>query len=331
MEMKDAIDIRQNTIPEGKPSVSGAIGRSLLSFSFKFLFTTIYIGALASCIKDDRSDCVEETTLTVLFEYLLPDSTERFQRYIDNVDLYIFDAHKNLYDIIPVDKSSLMAFRGITTAVEPGDYYLVAWGNTLYASSGYTGDSYTEMALSHNPAAATTGPLYYAPDLRPIREGDTDDPYRITVIQNENNVHTLPFMGAHHTVEIYVKGMSEDDVPDAELSGMAAGYDYSLGLLASQTIRFTSQTEPIEVEGDPVFFASFCVPHLDDHLPVTAAVVTGDNISGSVVVQQYIEEQELEVTDGNPTIIPILFEYTDGTFVRVSFPGWMQNDVTGGF
>ncbi|MCD8081235.1 MAG: FimB/Mfa2 family fimbrial subunit [Bacteroides sp.] len=314
--------------------------RSVRSLFSRFLVLSLFVSCLCSCLTDDNSDCPdEETTLTVLFEYYPAGSeTDLFADYIEYVELYLYDENQNHYATYVTDAQSLATRHGVTLQVDPGAYYLTAWANATRGRVECDGETIrSNYFLVHNPEAATTGELFYAPDLRSTQSGaepSTDfSGYRITVAENENNVHILPFMGAYHTVEVYISGLEDNGLVAASVEELYRGYDFYLNTLTDETIGFTRGMEPKEVKNEgTLLFASFHIPHFDDDHSVTVCVSYGDAEGReSVVLQDYIRRNDIPVNDGDPQVIPILFEYRDGTFVQVSFPGWMSNEVETGF
>ncbi len=325
-------------VPGSGPSGCLRPVRSLFS---RFLFLSLFVSCLCACLTEDNSDCPdEETTLTLLFEYYPAGSeADLFADYIAYVELYLYDEDQNHYTTYVTNTRSLATQQEVTLQVGPGAYYLTAWANATAGRVEWDEETIrSNYFLVHNPEAATTGELFYAPDLRGTSEGaepSTDlSGYRITVAENENNVHILPFMGAHHTVEVYISGLEADGLATASVDGLGRGYDFYLNTLTDETVGFTCEMESREVETEgTLLFASFHIPHFDDDNPVTVCVSYGDADirEESVVLQEYILLNDISVNNGDPQVIPILFEYRDGTFVQVSFPGWMGSDVQTGF
>ncbi len=343
--MRSMSDIKYNAGISGGNCVPcfGPTGclRSAHSLFSRFLFPFFLTLGLCSCVKEDLSNCPgKETMLTLFFEYYPTGSeSDLFADYIDQVEFYLYDQDRNHYGTYVTDTPLLIAQQGFTLQIDPGEYYIVAWANTPHTGSVNSDDEpvLDNYFLVHSQEAVTTGALYYAPDLRSTEAGSrasTDySEYRIAVTENETNFHTLPFMGAHHTVEVYISGLEADGLSTVSVEGLSKGYDFYLNTLTGETVTFTQKAAMKEVEDEGVLlFASFHIPHFDDENRITVHVAYGDKESeDEVELQDYIRRNGLVVNHGDPQVIPILFEYREGTFVQVTFPGWISSDVGVGF
>ncbi|MCD7935336.1 MAG: FimB/Mfa2 family fimbrial subunit [Tannerellaceae bacterium] len=310
------------------------VGRKpLFSFFLLRLFLFYSILSLVSCMQDDYSDCPEdETLLTVQFAYLENDGEDHFTAHISSLILCLFDEEKTLYTIHALNETEINNdTKEITFSVDPGEYYAVAWANiqempVLSAGEEIYFETLTQLA---DEEQGTWEKAYYAPDKRgPDSRSSDFSQYQLTVPKGNHTTHSMFFMGAYHTIQVYIRGLApEEPLPEIILSGVPAGYDYHLTPLTEETITFTQTVQPVEIEGEQLWGVAFRVPHFDNENDMLISI---PQLNRTVSLQEYMEKEEITVTDGEMKEIPILFIW-NGVYAQVIFPDWNSIPTEGGF
>lgn len=111
---------------------------------------------LASCIKEDYSDC--ERTLNLTFSYTGDGQTDIFPDKITCVGLYVFDAQDKLVQTDMIERDELKAFQGARLNLPAGRYRVVGVGNCFDKTQviNTSAGDMSEICFCH-PAAETGG------------------------------------------------------------------------------------------------------------------------------------------------------------------------------
>ncbi len=320
-----------------------------LLFIMAFLFCT-------GCVKEDLDDCPDDAIqhLVLHFEYLDPKGSpldkegyELFATRLQTVDVLIYDAEENLYQWIGCDDVIYSQDRRKVVAVEPGEYFIIGWANNLSHRTDFSTvfpESMLTNSYIYHDGEQTADPLHYAPDRRVTAtrsENDHTDSYKVTVERNRTTEHTLSFMSAHRTLNVYLRGFPEvendEENPVISVSNLTSYYDNYLGRGAETTL-FTVQsvTENVfnSAAGDRELlgFATYYLPHFDNEnniiLDITRPALPVAHESIRLRMEDILEKLELEVEDGDDLVINVLIELSeDGTFVRVKIPEWLVHGV----
>ncbi|MCD7962217.1 MAG: FimB/Mfa2 family fimbrial subunit [Rikenellaceae bacterium] len=336
--------------------------RTGLSF-FRALILFCVVLVAVSCVKENLDDCPEdlEYNLILYFEYLdkegndrypagngiYPDGSEIFATRIQTIDVLIYDADRRFYKWLNCDDIIISSQRMKKVSVAPGEYYIIGWANNISHRSDYQslfptksfGDSYI-----YHYGEKTADPLHYAPDMRgvPTRSPEDIGLYSVDVKQNEVTEHTLPFMSAHRTLNIYLRGFGEVDRDDLEnpvvaVSNLTSYYDSYLGRgLDNAYFTVQSKEEVIynQVTGDRELLghAGFYISHFDNEndikINITRPALSVNYEEIEISMMYVLEKLELDVEDGDDLVINVLVEF-NGTFVEVKIPEWLRHDVDG--
>ncbi|MCD7937614.1 MAG: FimB/Mfa2 family fimbrial subunit [Tannerellaceae bacterium] len=280
----------------------------------------------SSCMREDLSLCEEIPSTSLSLTLVLEKETEE---KIEDVQVLLFDSDSLLYQIYSVEVAGFGETGTITLPVDAGDYFVVALGNMPeegLVTRAQTGSHFEEIEVLYPEEKG----LFYAPFKEESRSRDYEN-YYVEVIENKDNVHTLSFLPAFHRIHVYVKGMEEEEGPEIRLVDVAAGYDLHL----EPTTESTSyQKTPLitEREEEELFFSSFRVPHFDGDTPIRIEVenpVTGR--ADSIFLEEVLRKEEILPEDGAALTIEILFIYSNGVLVEVSFPQWDVTEIDPGF
>lgn len=81
------------------------------------------------CIKEDLSECYKDNVI-IYFEYKADGETDVLSKYMDKVDLYVFDESNHILGKGEYNKEQLVNFEAVPSfKLEPGRYKVVAVGN----------------------------------------------------------------------------------------------------------------------------------------------------------------------------------------------------------
>lgn len=102
-----------------------------LKIKYTSIFLLIAFG-LASCIKEDRSDCpVYFAKANIAFEYYADGNTNVIGEYLNSVNLYVYNKRSGKlvkqYKFEDEEQLQQKAFN--LEGLVPGDYLFIAWGN----------------------------------------------------------------------------------------------------------------------------------------------------------------------------------------------------------
>ncbi|WP_373156907.1 FimB/Mfa2 family fimbrial subunit [Bacteroides cellulosilyticus] len=99
--------------------------KSLICCCVAFAGTLLY----SSCIREDLSDCFQQTTIHFNYTYKLPDVSDEFPTPLNDVLLYVFDSNERFVKEIrtqPSTGASLDAFE-VSCPLAAGNYNIVTW------------------------------------------------------------------------------------------------------------------------------------------------------------------------------------------------------------
>lgn len=301
-----------------------------------FLFIS---AALCSCVGDDRSDCPPTTTsFTVTFDLAEQNparaGADDFLDDIENVHVFLFDEQRRFVESKEVSRDELVQFLGTTFEVTPGQYHVMAWGNsqpTELAAGTTMDESFIQIA------PGTTGnPIYYAPEKAPTFIGETADYtiYSAEVVGDEENVMPVSFVNAHRKVVVYVRGFEytrwyKDQPP--VLQAVAAGTKYDFLLGADPTPNNISHTAELVTTPDgPRYMVTFYASQipLNENKGINLyccwdVEATGEPIIPTIYLSDWFDEHQL--TNPNDMVIEIYF--TQDSRVEIGIPSWIDNPV----
>jgi len=164
---------------------------------------------MTGCLADDYKDC---DRLYLNFSYLADGTTEVFNRYIEKVDIYVFDSEQRIVKgPIPVSQDQLDK-KGIDIPIEsPGNYEIVCIGN------GHPNKTQIDISGSSTRAVNAFEQMYFGNVVSyptGYVEGGIDSLYHSSVKINipENKYYryvkeTAVFKSSHYKVSVEVLKM----------------------------------------------------------------------------------------------------------------------------
>ena len=291
---------------------------------FLYLLLLAPVVLLASCIKEDYSDC-ERCTLT--FSYTGDVTWDIFPEQITRVSLYVFNSEDRLVQTKLIEQNELKAFQGTKLNLEPGDYRIIGIGNS-FNKTEVTNLSSTSMSeiQFHHPKADEGGKV----------EGN-DSLYlgqkMITIPSDYWYEDDVPFRSSHlkvsYTVKDYVNPVA------AESSTRADGFlELRVKNLLPQT-DFTNKANGQKMTYDPVLtlkpekgehYGYFNIMRHAKDSDVEFELVdkaTGEVVHTLLLADFLNQFPQIDVSK-QEVLIPIIIEF--GMGVTVTVPDWLIED-----
>jgi len=299
-------------------------------------------------VKEDLDDCPDDSdyNLVLLFEYLDADGNDVFAGRINNIDVAIYDENHDLYQWINVDEVVSDPERIKRLKVDPGIYYIDSWANDVSFRQNRMlipegEDDLDHMHMYNSFSTSSCDQLHFAPDLRKLEEGEDPEDLRLYVVEvapEGTTLHTLSYMGAYHTIEVYLKGFPEIETGETDqitvsITHLARYYDSFLHHEEEDMVYRTNAID-ITVDEELLGFSSFHVPHFENDSEITIEIDglydSGRPYHFSVTMNEALRILEMIVIDGGLQTIPIVIEFKD-TFVELILPDWLVIDVEPGY
>jgi hypothetical protein len=254
-----------------------------------------------------------------------------FRNRITKVDLFVFEnASGKLVYKETVNGTHLTNFAGISLDhLEPGEYRVVAWGNTGQRSSfsdlnpgssindAYVGRPGVSRSAGTHPGDGDK--LHFASDLQ--------QQSTLVIPQFGDVAEVLPFSRAYIEIDVYMlgyeKAFNETQAPFAEISGAASHYDFNKTPLGDITLREQSVYQNTLVEQPAL--AQFrtnlfdignadMTKELRIHSAVDNRIVfTLENARLKSEIARYMSEMGIDSLESGPDmVIPIIIVFWDG-------------------
>ncbi|MCD7930825.1 MAG: FimB/Mfa2 family fimbrial subunit [Tannerellaceae bacterium] len=310
--------------------------------SILFLLALLYC---TGCVKEDLDDCPdgEEYTLVLLFEYLDMEGKDVFNERISSIDVAIYDENHQIYQWLNADEVVNNTDRSKTVKVDPGTYYIISWANDVTDRLGRNalleGLDLEHTYIYHTLSTESCDPLHYAPDLRSQSQRHLDVPdnpalYTVEVLNAGTTYHTVSYMGAHRTVNVFLRGFPEiadGRTPEMHVSinNLIELYDCFLNH-GEEKVVYHKKAREVTVEEEYLGFAQFYVPHFDNESPVTINIAgtrtSGASYNFSVSMDDVLRELDLLLVEGDCEIINVVIEFKD-LYVQIKVPEWLNNPV----
>lgn len=159
---------------------------------------------LSGCIKEDMSDC---DNVSISFRYYADGDTDVLTRYVDRIDLHVFDDRNRPVTTVTYSGGDL-AGDGQTPQfrLPPGNYRLVAVGNAherTLASGIHDGGDFSRMFIQH--------PNHGTPEAIDGHDHNYMGRQDITVPGGDGRLHeTVRLYSSHVNVSVEIHGLSAD-------------------------------------------------------------------------------------------------------------------------
>ncbi|MCD8178866.1 MAG: FimB/Mfa2 family fimbrial subunit [Tannerellaceae bacterium] len=317
---------------------------------YSFLSLLLLLLLTTGCMKEDYSWCPEnkhETVLELLFEYTNSGGNNKFKEELHRIDIVLFDENHTLYQQVRLNQTDLDTTNSASLNVEPGTYYVVGWGNIANNSlmAELSSVNIFERSVILHQTTTSIDSLYYAPDLRGT-ERFTIDPedeyfhYKVVVAPNDMTYHTLPFMTAFHTINVFIKGLKDMENPDiiypeVQINNLPSRYNYLLEYPEEEKNNFKNKSRLVYYEQQPLLFATSLIPHFKNENDIFIRVVR--NIDGQEKIDnlnltEFLAKEKISIQDGASQVINIEFEYGGNDhLIGITLPDWIGQSVNPSF
>lgn len=323
----------------------------------KFLPAFILVAAVfTGCLKQDMSLCVAdkpcENNLVLSFRYELSGHVNVFEKYINTVDVAIFDSDMNFVTYRRLEKPDLETVCGTGFKLAPGDYYLICGGNVSNRSEVNIQIDKTiklDDARVHVVAPGSGSRLYYAPSREVTAyDGRAADfsANKITIPPQGRVEREMEFIRTYRRVRVYVQnsgGPAERANTEYEVTvtQLPEIYDFALRFYPSRR-DYTQNTRKVTTPDGEMMMVEVSTPYYEitDEIEILFKNPTdGEQICAPINLKQYIEENPpppppppvnepsgLDM-DHYPHDVDILVKFMlDGTVVIAS-PNWNESEV----
>lgn len=308
---------------------------------FKAILLLLLI-LFTGCFEWEYDNCVVRDNCTLRFLLHDADGNDLFAGKIETIDVIIFDSDNSFVTHRKVKYEELEEGNCVRFTLDPREYRVVAWGNVLENNSTLspldTGikleDSYVEIISKE-----TGSPLYYAPGKteRTFSTAQTEIDYADYTVNIELGKKTekdLPFVRAHRTINVYIKGLSnltnyDGQQPLVEFSSLPYRYNF-LQNCAPERNNFSRQADYVQVDGlGNVYTTSVTAPitGFEDAMQINILNKSNnEKLLGSLNLKQWVEENVPE--DINE--FDILIRVGVDASITITLPNWDEIGVKPG-
>ncbi len=289
------------------------------------LLLTLYLVSGCNRVYDDLSGCLGNT---IVFSYLADDNQEHLQEYVDNIDVFIFDAKNEiLVERHRLERERLLSSLEVT--LPEGDYKVVAVGNALTETIISKEDSYKDSSVSRpeliekdGRASGTFDRLYL---------GETTITSKVM-----NKSRDVVRLYSQH-VKIHAVVLSDDDNNSQTWfeQNKEEGFRLTMEPLSAR-FYFSGQRDGetsfdlpfVAGEKNDRFVLDFNTLRFDDKDPLTIRLIQGGKILCTVDVAQYIARypDQLRITGRQEAVLPLFFRQ-NSLSLSISVEPWEAIDV----
>lgn len=273
------------------------------------------LGAIlaAGCVRQDLGECPEDTGYSLWFYYPANDTADEFSRYIDHVDLYIYNTDGTPVLEVDLSRAGLDTYQGVVPELDAGYYTVVSWGN----ADGYSVVSGTDDL--------DTGRIYQSQYAAGGTVTDFDSLYfaRWTVFVDPaaGGRDTVEFVSAHINMEVHIAGYGEVPAGSAplELTGVPVGYDFAMNLLPEQADMFPRWS----LEGDEgIITTRFRLLRFPEDTGITLRIPDADGgIRAEIGLADFLARNGIDVEGVNEITVPVYILFRGPDFY-VTVDGW---------
>ena len=305
---------------------------------------------VTGCIKDDFDDC---DNVTIYFQYLADGDEDVLYRYMDKVDLYVFDESGHILGSGTYNQEQLSSFAAVPSfKLTPGRrYQVVAVGNAYDATQVVNLDatSFDDIFIQHpnwgtGEAVTEHDHNYMGQQVFQMPEGEFVV-YRDTVtlysshIDVDIRVTGLP-APAEAASMLGVQTRAEGDLPirlRIENSNAQTSFNNEINQGETGTIypelSYDEETGAYRTADDFCLFRMDCDGELDanccDHTLVLETADGQELVRGSIYDYLRRNEDVIDVTK-QEALLPIEINFTP-TQVEIKLPQWYVEDITPGW
>lgn len=277
---------------------------------------------LNSCIHENISDCPQEESVRLSFNY------PNFDEHINQVRVLIYNESGLVVQEHEVKKESLSHFAGIGLNLLPGNYKALCWANAQENTQIKGSDK-----KSHLSALQVAHPSYFGAQ----ETYQTNDPLyygsqNFSVLNNTSNQATVTFKPAYIRLVIEVLGLTLPNLPEdmsqypyIRVNNLAPAYDYTMTPQGSLTtyhppLVFNSQQKKIQ---------SICnVLRFKQKNPITIELInntTPNSVLHRLSLEEFIQQENITISSDQEITIPIRITFnSNGVITVVVIQNWQN-------
>ena len=276
----------------------------------------LWVVLVAGCIKENRDDCGR---CTLRFSYVGDGTTEIFQKKIEKVNLYVFDANHNCI-VSRTLKQNELSTQSISLELSPGTYRAVCIGNAFEATviTDVNCGNYKDIHCTH--PCCLSGDIIHSNDS--LYQGSKE----FAVPKNRELTETIPFSASHIDMYVEVKGYIETAARSTsplklEVNNLSTWVNFNNEVTDDELATYY----PLSDVEKQSYVYRFNILKQTEH-PCLKLYDSDNKEIFSMQLADFLEKHPEINIDKNETIIPILIEFKS-IGVEVNIPDWAIEDV----
>ena len=276
----------------------------------------LWVVLVAGCIKENRDDCGR---CTLRFSYVGDGTTEIFQKKIEKVNLYVFDANHNCI-VSRTLKQNELSTQSISLELSPGTYRAVCIGNAFEATviTDVNCGNYKDIHCTH--PCCLSGDIIHSNDS--LYQGSKE----FAVPKNRELTETIPFSASHIDMYVEVKGYIETAARSTsplklEVNNLSTWVNFNNEVTDDELATYY----PLSDVEKQSYVYRFNMLKQTEH-PCLKLYDSDNKEIFSMQLADFLEKHPEINIDKNETIIPILIEFKS-IGVEVNIPDWAIEDV----
>ncbi len=282
----------------------------------KLFIVLLFVVLVAGCIKENRDDCGR---CTLRFSYVGDGTMEIFQKKIEKVNLYVFDANHKCVVSRTLEQNELKT-QSTKLELSPGTYHAVCVGNAHDATAITDIDCghYEDMHFTH-PCCLSGGVIESNDSLY---HGAKD----FTVPESRELTEIIPFSASH--IDMYVEVRGYVDAIARSMSSLKLQID---GLSTWTNFEnevtddeLTTYHPSFEIKNQSHVFRFNILRQLEH--PVLKLYDSANIEIFSMSLAAFLQKHPEIDTTKEEALIPILITF-NSIGAEVSIPDWAIEDI----
>lgn len=286
---------------------------------------------LTGCFNWDYSNCSRENNCVLQFRMTDADMnvSNALINKIKTLDVLLFDANGYMVEHRTIAVENLDEGNKLALTVEPGNYYVVSWGNISSGNTNIVNGSRYNDYYVETVSTEYGAPLYYGPAEKEMTSsvanitGYTE--YFVEVPGNKIAIKEINMVRAHRTVNVYIKGLLNltnfgGEQPIVELTQLPYKYDL-LRDTGNERQDYARRAEmQVAPNGESMSVTSITAPISDFENTMYVNLIRGSdsNVIHSFNLKQWVEDNVPDYLNE----FNILFTIDVNANITVSLPNW---------
>ena len=287
-----------------------------MKFNIYILGLSLVAVVLASCIREDLSECYSNNKLQLTYTGDDEDN-DIFQQKIESVEMYIFDAavecvyNRTLTDV-ELAQQEVMLPRLLV-----GEYRIICVANgantDIVAADGkdYSAIYFADKSYTQGVATKSNDSLYWASNN--------------LVITADDSMQVAKFQSSHYDVYVEVVGVDAQSDIHIQMSGLLPCTSLDTNVAFGETTTYYPAIESIAAENKKV--STFNIMRHTNHAAVEVVLCDKSGAElAKVNLAEFLAENPSIDCSLNEVTIPISFSFKMAE-CTVSLPEWYIQDI----